>query len=146
MKRTSGQKKIPDLGVKWKPDIVVQASTSASLNPRHVGCTSSATETTLVLEFKAPGIELGRGARVQIGKYALEMLNLGLLDSQGNADCLAIGSHFESREWAAPSTVPATTISVSPVNFDRISMRAKKLSLDVYDDLKDVAPFLLTGP
>lgn len=95
----------------------------------------------VVIELKKPGVKIGERQKAQCWKYVKELYEKGYLKSKvTNVRCFVLGSLVDDLE-ASPRTEMDNTVSIVPMLFDTVLVRAKSRLLKLHERVKD-APFL----
>lgn len=128
-------------GSKNRPDFVVFQGSAILLKacPRYdtevVG-----TEHVVIVELKAPRVELTANEMFQCQKYIQELLDTSAIQDSTRVSCFLIGGHGKPSVFKPQWIGEHRLISIIPMTFETVLTRAQKRMLRLYDQIAD-APF-----
>ena len=123
-----------------RPDIVARSRSQLSLQPNHQW--QDGEEGTLLLELKNAGKEIGTADQTQASSYIRQLVRTGALPEREPVDCYVIGGGVHDHEGGPRIEGWYHNVRITSLSYDNLIERAKCLTLGVYDQIKDVAPFL----
>jgi hypothetical protein len=132
------------VGSRNRPDFVIRTDSSVGLYSRSAydnEGTEIGFEKLVIIELKAPGVQLTATEINQPGKYAQELFSKGILKNNvSTVNCFVIGQTIEEG-YDGEVTLRDRTIIIRPIVYDIVIRRAKSRLLNLYDKLKET-PFI----
>jgi hypothetical protein len=127
-----------------RPDFVIRPDSSVGLYSRpsyDENFEEIGVERLIIIELKAPGVELRDDEINQPKKYADELFSKGILQSnKSKVTCFVIGGSIaEGQE--GESTYRNEAVKIRPIVYDIVIRRAKSRLFNLYDKIKE-SPFM----
>lgn len=95
----------------------------------------------VIIELKAPGVEISDTEMNQAWKYVKELLNRGMIQANASrVTCFVVGEKVESAEQAGRKHNNDTVI-IKPIIYNTVIKRAKSRLFNLFDKIKE-APFV----
>ena len=126
--------------INQRPDIVARSRSQLSLQPNHQW--QDGEEGTLLLELKNASKEIGTAEQTQASSYIRQLVRAGALPDREPVDCYVIGGGVHDHEGGPRIEGWYHNVRITSLSYDNLIQRAKCLTLGVYDQVKNVAPFL----
>jgi hypothetical protein len=126
--------------ISQRPDIVARTRSQYSLQPNHQW--QDGEEGTLLLELKNAGKEIGTAEQTQASSYIRQLVRAGALPDREPVDCYVIGGGVHDHEGGPRIEGWYHNVRITSLSYENLIARAKCLTLGIYDDVKNVAPFL----
>lgn len=126
--------------INQRPDIVARSRSQLSLQPGHQW--QDGEEGTLLLELKSARKEIGTADQTQASSYIRQLVRAGALPDREPVDCYVIGGGVNDQDGGPRIEGWYHNVRITSLSYDHLIERAKCLTLGVYDQVKDVAPFL----
>ncbi len=129
--------------ISQRPDIVARSRSQLSLQPNHQW--QDGEEGTLLLELKNANKEIGTADQTQASSYIRQLVRAGALPDREPVDCYVIGGGVHDHEGGPRIEGWYHNVRITSLSYENLIERAKCLTLGVYDDVKNIAPFLAAG-
>lgn len=126
--------------ISQRPDIVARSRSQFSLQPNHQW--QDGEEGTLLLELKNAGTEIGAAEQTQASSYIRQLVRAGALPDREPVDCYVIGGGVHDHEGGPRIEGWYHNVRITSLSYENLIERAKCLTLGIYDQVKDQAPFL----
>lgn len=130
-------------GTRNRPDFVALPDSSVGFYARSSydeNYDENGVEHLVIVDLKTTGLPLGTKEKDQIWKYVKELKTKGYIRKFTRVDGFVLGSEIESGE--DEPTRHGDEVSITPLLYDTILIRAEKRLLNLHSKVKD-APFLL---
>jgi hypothetical protein len=127
--------------ISQRPDIVARTRSQLSLQPNHQW--QDGEEGTLLLELKNTRTSVGTAEQTQASGYIRQLVRTGALPEREPVDCYVIGGGIHDHEGGPRIEGWYHNVRITSVSYDQMIERAKRLTLGIYDQIKDVAPFVV---
>lgn len=129
--------------ISQRPDIVARSRSQLSLQPNHQW--QDGEEGTLLLELKNANKEIGTADQTQASSYIRQLVRAGALPDREPVDCYVIGGGVHDHEGGPRIEGWYHNVRITSLSYENLIERAKCLTLGVYDDVKDIVPFLVAA-
>jgi hypothetical protein len=117
---------------------VARPSISASLqNASH-----KEGDPTLVIELKGARVTVGGEQQMQAWNNVRDLMRSGTIRERDPVDVFVIGGSVDEYEGNPRLEGRYRNVRITSYDYGQLVARAKRLTFGLYDDLKDVAPFL----
>lgn len=126
--------------IKERPDIVARSRSALSLQPNHQW--QEGEEGTLLLELKNTRKNIGSDDQTQASGYIRQLVRAGVLSEREPVDCYVVGGGVHDPEGGPRIEGWYHNIRITSLSYDHLIERAKRLTLDVYDQIRDTTPFI----
>lgn len=127
-----------DYEVDGRVGAVARPSTSASLqNGSH-----KEGDPTLVIELKGARVTVGGEHQMQAWNNVRDLMRSGTIRERDPVDVFVIGGQVDEYEGNPRLEGRYRNVRITSYDYGQLVARAKRLTFGLYDDLKDVAPFL----
>lgn len=127
-----------DYEVDGRLGAVARPSMSASLqNASH-----KEGDPTLVLELKGARVTVGGEQQMQAWNNVRDLMRAGTIRERDPVDVFVIGGSVDEYEGNPRIEGRHRNVRITSYDYGQLVTRAKRLTFGLYDDLKEVAPFL----
>jgi len=127
-----------DYEVDGRLGAVARPSMSASLqNASH-----KEGDPTLVIELKGARVTVGGEHQMQAWNNVRDLMRAGTIRERDPVDVFVIGGSVDEYEGNPRMEGRYRNVRITSYDYGQLVARAKRLTFGLYDDLKDVAPFL----
>jgi hypothetical protein len=127
-----------DYEVDGRLGAVARPSMSASLqNASH-----KEGDPTLVIELKGARVTVGGEHQMQAWNNVRDLMRAGTIRERDPVDVFVIGGSVDEYEGNPRLEGRYRNVRITSYDYGQLVARAKRLTFGLYDDLKDVAPFL----
>lgn len=126
--------------INQRPDIVARSRSQLSLQPSHQW--QDGEEGTLLLELKNARKEIGAAEQTQASSYIRQLVRAGALPDREPVDCYVVGGSVHDQDGGPRIEGWYHNVRITSLSYDHLIERAKCLTLGLYDQVKDVVPFL----
>lgn len=98
------------------------------------------TDHVVIVELKAPRVELTANETFQCQKYIQELLDTSAIQDSTRVSCFLLGGHGKPSVFKPQWIGETKLIAIRPMTFETVFTRAKQRMLRLYDQVAD-APF-----
>lgn len=113
-----------------RPDIVAVTALSASLQSGHQWRDIHRTG-VLVIDLKGTGTRIGTDEMQKASSYARELMKAGVAKATTAVDCYVVGKEIDEDEGAPRVEGWMGNVRVTPLSYDQLIARAKRMTLDL---------------
>jgi hypothetical protein len=97
---------------------------------------------TLVIELKGARVTVGGEHQMQAWNNVRDLMRAGTIRERDPVDVFVIGGSVDEYEGNPRLEGRYRNVRITSYDYGQLVARAKRLTFGLYDDLKDVAPFL----
>jgi hypothetical protein len=97
---------------------------------------------TLVLELKGARVTVGGEHQMQAWNNVRDLMRAGTIRERDPVDVFVIGGSVDEYEGNPRLEGRYRNVRITSYDYGQLVTRAKRLTFGLYDDLKEVAPFL----
>lgn len=119
-----------DDGSGLRPDIVAMTALSASLQSGHQWRDIHRTA-VLIVDLKGTGTRIGIEETQKASSYARELMKAKVAKANAAFDCYVVGKEVDEDEGAPRVEGWMGNVRVTPLSYDQLIARAKRLTLDL---------------